>query len=151
MRTLLTFILSFYCINIYCQEIDSTFSGIKNFFDEHGSLQSTISYINGIENGEIIRYNLNREIEYIGLLIEGKRHGTNIFYDFYDKESYIIINYKNGVLSGEWIHKTKNSKTRGFYKENEKDGYWFYYLNNNLVRIENYSNGELLFEKDFKP
>ncbi len=137
------FILSFY-LQCLTQEIDTSFTGVVSYKNEFGNDTSAITYFKGKKNGEVIKYKDDGTIEFIGLLFNGKRHGTNIWYDHYDSNSYILINYNKGIKEGEWIMKTSDSKVRGFYRNNEKDGIWYYYKNEKLKKTEEYDNGNLV-------
>lgn len=154
---LLFFVLFF--MKIFSQEDSLVVKLIKENYP-NGQIKSTTYYLNDKKNGIEVFYFEDGSINSIVNYENDLKNGFSVTYiDPYSfdklREYFLIFNYKKGKADGESVisYFEDNIKKikRGFYTDNKKNGYWYFYENNNLTRIENYSNGELLFEKDFKP
>lgn len=90
---------------------------------EDGTLQSVITYTNGIGNGSYIFYNENGKPRISGTLLNDEKNGLITEYDEYGDKNFEYT-AKNGKANGKFTAYHYNGKIRatGNYVNGEKDG-----------------------------
>jgi antitoxin component YwqK of YwqJK toxin-antitoxin module len=109
-------------------EVNGLKQGIWIEYSAIGFIQSMVTYVDGIEEGETLRYNEH------GIIIQK-------------------IEVHQGKLSGKFeCFSNEGVQTiKGTYFDNKKIGDWFYYDDNGiLIEQEKWGNGIILSKKVFK-
>ena len=140
--------------------IDGHKEGNWIYYNENGVLIEQISYFNGIRDGRVkiidsnIEYASNnghfdyfRDVQLKNISIkdsiDGKKNGQWQFN--YEKGFKLIVNFKEGLKSGNWIGYNENDSIieRGNYINGMMDGEWVYYDRGGSILLEkgHYKNG----------
>ncbi|MAZ06933.1 MAG: hypothetical protein CMM99_00475 [Rickettsiales bacterium] len=119
------------------------------------------------QNDTLRNYHANGQLESIGVLIDNKKEGLWMYYN-YDGFLRQSINYKNDKFNGLWKNYIINKKNKLVRNENvyvngRREGLWKYYVDNKLIKegyIKNkmrqkiwkyyYDNGQLKKETKWK-
>ncbi|WP_336018250.1 DnaJ domain-containing protein [Fusobacterium polymorphum] len=140
--------------------------GLWTIYYEDGSYEERY-YKDGSLDKEIIKYNSTGKSIQKVTIIDGKREGRCLEYDFdgniisecfykddkldgiykrYSNNKVILeVNYQNGKREGKGVEYDLNGNliSEYFYKDDELDGIYKRYSNNKVILEENYKNGIL--------
>ncbi len=126
---------------------NNLYEGIAKYYSSNGKLDKTISYKNGLINGQEIEYfnNDTSEVNYISKLKEYSNGKLNGKYLIYRQDSpFDTLTY------GEYSHGKKNGRFVYFYYEGGKT--IVDYVNDEVEGkfIKYYNNGVLAYEFDYR-
>lgn len=120
-----------------------------------GQLEMERNFLNKKEHGFYRKYNLEGEMTMDQNYVKGKKSGkqyvkvTSNLNDYYETSNY----NDKGMLDGDFIQTyvdTKHIKSKGKYKNGQKDGKWVYETyDGKPLREEIYENGDLKETKKF--
>lgn len=118
--------------------------GLWKFYDDvtHRTLAKTVSFVDGLEEGEFTEYYLDGEIKYKGFYVKGKKKGE--VKEFYESGKIKEIeNFDTGKIT--YFFENGKVEETGFVKYgeyiNERTGEWKEnYENGKLKSIGNYSS-----------
>lgn len=131
-------------LNIYSYK-DGELDGLNVIYYKN-QIKEIGHWKEGKQNGLFQLYTEDGILIDNALFKNGERDGiTEQFYSDTGKIR-VSVNYKNGILDGEYREYYENEKIKfvGNYKENLQDGEWKFYLEKgNLQSIVNYKAGEL--------
>lgn len=112
--------------------------GIWKYYFENGSVEQEGSFKRGVPDGLWKWYFITGELKREEYYKLGMEEGTSIEYD---EEGNIIAqgSYIEGLKEDKWRYNFYFHTEEGIYKNNYKEGKWFYY----------YNNGNKYFEGEF--
>ncbi len=146
--------------------------GLWVIYYEDGSYEEK-NYKNGVLDKEITRYNSTEIGKEKVSIIDGKKEGKYLEYDFFgnliaegfykndklegtfkrynDNKVFLEENYKNGILDGKFRVFSDNGKIiiDGLYKEGKREGEWIYNNLENLFSNE-FSVDFFLINKEYE-
>ncbi|MGF6906865.1 toxin-antitoxin system YwqK family antitoxin [Fusobacterium sp. PH5-44] len=158
---------------------DDNQHGVWKYYHKTGKLHKCEKFIEGIRSGAVLEYypegtiqkstkyknddTIGKEITYFpnGKIQEVIKHiGKSINRIQYSENGDILskVTVKDGVYHGHYIqyHINQQIKVKGYFKEGNKIGVWYYYYSNGKIRfIEkyNYKKGSckiIEYDKDGK-
>jgi Uncharacterized protein conserved in bacteria len=115
----------------------------------NGNVDAERNYQNGREHGVAKRYTLDGKMKSEQNYVNGKRVGKQVVHYSSNQEDYIQTSYynENGKLDGDFSEiyvKNNNVKSKGKYKNGQKDGKWITGYANGMTKEEVYNNGVLV-------
>jgi Uncharacterized protein conserved in bacteria len=116
---------------------------------KNGYVDAERNYQNGREHGVAKRYTLDGKMKSEQNYVNGKRVGKQVVHYSSNQEDYIQTSYynENGKLDGDFSEvyvKNNNVKSKGKYKNGQKDGKWITGYANGMTKEEVYNNGVLV-------
>lgn len=110
------------------QTLDGQKHGVYKKFYEDGQLALMAEFKNGKANGPYKEYNKDGTLDESGEALMGERHGVRK--EYYNGKLETLTTYNNGKKDGkyeDWNTFKNQIKEAGFYKNDEKSGYWKVY------------------------
>jgi Uncharacterized protein conserved in bacteria len=115
----------------------------------NGSVDTERNYLNGKDHGAVKKYTLDGKMKSEQNYVNGKRFGKQVVHYTSNQADYIQTSYynENGKLDGDFSEiyvKNNNVKSKGKYKNGQKDGKWISGYVNGMTKEETYKNGVLV-------
>ncbi|MCB1118131.1 MAG: hypothetical protein KDK50_06095 [Chlamydiia bacterium] len=121
-------------------------NGQKALF-EKGKLRTTITYQNGLPEGEVQVFRSDGSLESKHILVDGKKHGEEwLYFDTPDKPKMLITWYQDEIHGTvkTWYEDGSIQNEREM-SHNKRHGHSFaWYEDGSLMLIENYNQGKLV-------
>ncbi|GEM_PF-1252476 len=121
---------------------NNLYDGIAKYYFPNGKLKKTISYQNGLINGQEVEYFYNdtTEVNYIKELKEysnGKLNGKYLIYQYHSPNDTLAYgNYSHGKKNGRFIYYQNGEKIIVDYVNDKVEGKLFKYYNNGVLAYE---------------
>ena len=139
-------------------------NGYIQTFYINGNPKEYYTFEKGLKTGPFSEYTAGRMLSVGGEFLEGRKHGTWVFYSS-DGILEKKVNYKKDSLDGEYLELFENGDTlaSGFYKNGLKSGKWIWKNDEGKLDMEGgfedgiqhgawnyfFSSGELSYKANF--